>query len=141
MASEANEVHEQDLIAIAENQSENNADNDSSARRSSPAERLQLLDDSTSRENCVCTCDNNAFAYARTDICPFCGKYIDTKTTHSEATSSRDLASEVALHLTLANGMESVPQTPEASLDVQPVSTTDNETGNKIPVEAGKYLV
>ena len=108
--------------------------------------------------HCVCNRSNNAFAYGRTDRCPFC--VYNAKTCQSGETSGRVSDEESvtfsatnleALHLTLARGMESVPQTHETSREVQAASTTNSanvdisapspviKSGNA-PAE-GKYLV
>ena len=148
-------------MASYENESDRGNLRDDSAQPSSSTRRSpnEAFDDGASRLHCVCYRGNNAFAYGRTDRCPFCGKY-SAKTRQSGETSDRVSDEESitfsatnleALHLTLARGMGSVPQTHETSREVQAEPTTNSanvdiraqspviQSGN-IPVE-GKYLV
>lgn len=135
VSSDAYEVSEEELVASNENESDRGNPSDGSAQPSASTRQSPsgAFDDEASRLHCVCNRGNNAFAYGRTDRCPFC--VYNAKTCQSGETSGRVSDEESvtfsatnleALHLTLARGMESVPQTHETSREVQAASTTNS---------------
>lgn len=142
VSSDAYEVSEEELVASNENESDRGNPSDGSAQPSSSTGRSlsEAFDNGASRLHCVCNRGNNAFAYGRTDRCPFCGKY-DAKTRQNGETSDRVSDEESvtstannleALHLTFTRGMESVPQIHETSHEAQAASTTNSANINTL---------